>query len=100
MKLHLINVLKVIIIMMYLFAVITNISLAAFDVTANFPGEIQNTATVKPIKTILATVLDVVRIVGIGIALIMLTYIGIKIKYLFPLEDMRLIRSLEMDRLG
>ena len=86
MKVHLISILKVLIIMMYIIAIITNISLAKFDVTSNFTGEIKNTASVKPIKTILSTVLDVVRMVGTGIALIMLTYIGIKIMVAAPSE--------------
>ena len=86
MKVHLINILKVIIIMMYLITIITNSSLAKFNVTANFSGEVKKAGSMKPIKTILATVLDVVRMVGTGIALIMLTYIGIKIMIASPSE--------------
>lgn len=85
MKLHLTRVLKILIVMMYLIAIITNLSTAAFDVKGQFDGDV-GTANVKPIKTIIATILDVVRFVGMGIALIIIIAIGIKIMVAAPSE--------------
>lgn len=84
MKLHLTKLVKIILVMMYLMAIITNLSIAAFDVTGNFSGETD--ANVAPIKTTIATVLDVVRFVGMGIALIIVITIGIKIMIAAPSE--------------
>ena len=70
--------------MMYLIAIITNFSTAVFDVTTNFSGEID--ANVAPIKTTIATILDVIRFVGMGIALIIIITIGIKIMIASPSE--------------
>lgn len=85
MKLHLTKILKITIVMMYLIVTVTNFSVAAFKVTEQFNGDLGST-NVAPIKTTIGTVLDVVRFVGIGIALIILIYIGIKIMLAAPSE--------------
>ena len=85
MRLHLTRVLKILIVMMYLIAIITNLSTAAFDVKGQFNGDVK-TDYVKPIKTTIATILDVVRFVGMGIALIIIIAIGIKIMVAAPSE--------------
>lgn len=84
MKTCLTRFLKVLIIMFYIIAIVTNLSNAAFDVKGNFDGT--TTANVTPIKTTLGVVLDVVRMVGIGIALIILIMIGIKVMLASPSE--------------
>ena len=87
MKLHHTKILKILIVMMYIIVIIANFSIAAFDVTEQFSGQLDESKTdVTPVKTIVGTILDVVRMVGIGIALIILIYIGIKIMAAAPSE--------------
>ena len=57
----------------------------ALDVKSSFGGDI-NGADVSGIKTILGVILDIVRYIGAGVALIMLMYIGAKIMMASPSE--------------
>ena len=88
MKLHPSKILKIIFLILYIIVVLTNFTevfATAFNVkelNGNIPASIQ----VTPIKKTLATVLDVVRMVGVGIALIILIVIGIKIMIAAPDE--------------
>lgn len=81
------KILKVFVILICLTIVLSNFTVFAYDITGTFNGTIttDGDATAK-VKTILATVLDVVRLVGAGVALIILMYIGAKFMMAAPSE--------------
>lgn len=81
------NILKITVLLFALIIVFSNISVfgaGVKDVFTGNTGEVSN--AVSATKTIVGTILDVVRMVGIGIALIILTYIGIKVMMASPSE--------------
>lgn len=86
MKLRLIKSLKIFMILLCLLMTISNLYVAveAYDVSTRFKGD--SSIDVAPVKTILSTVLDVVRLVGTGVALGILIWIGAKIMMAAPSE--------------
>ena len=86
MKLHLLNALKIVTIMMCLVTIITNLSIAGGFNVKTFKGTISEGANVNSVREIMGTILDVVRLIGTGVAIIMLIYIGIKIMLASPSE--------------
>ena len=79
-----IRCIKIFIIIIGLLTIISN-TVAAYDITGQFSGE-GSAFDSTPVKNILSTILNVTRTVGIGVALIMLTYIGAKIMLASPSE--------------
>lgn len=80
-------ILKITVLLLVLIIVFSNVSVFAKSVKEAFTGstgEVSNAVTAT--QTIVGTILDVVRMVGIGIALIILTYIGIKVMMASPSE--------------
>lgn len=95
MNLHLNKIMKASIIAICLFCILSNFSLVfatggyygGYDVSGQFggdPGAISE--HVPTVRKILTTILDVVRLVGAGIALIILMYIGVKFMMAAPSE--------------
>lgn len=81
------NILRIAIWLLILTIVFSNICVFASNVKEIFNGDTSNVGdAVSAAQTIIGTVLDVVRMVGIGVALIILTYIGIKIMTASPNE--------------
>ena len=82
------NLVKIITVLVVLLIVLSNLVTFAVNLSEKFNGNLSNDLSGAKTATqeIVGTVLDVVRIVGMGIALIMLTYIGIKFMLASPNE--------------
>lgn len=82
------NIIRIVTILIVLLMVLSNLITFAIDVGATFDGSIdEGLGKAKDAtQNIVGTILNVVRIVGMGIALIMLTYIGIKFMLASPSE--------------
>lgn len=81
------NLSRIVVVLILLTIVFSNLITLAVDLKGTFNGSVddmQGAATAT--KEVLGTILDVVRIVGMGIALIMLTYVGIKFMLASPSE--------------
>lgn len=81
------NLLRIVVASLLLTIVFSNLITLAVDLKGTFKGDVTSmdgaaTAT----QEIIGTILDVVRISGMGIAVIMLTYIGIKFMLASPSE--------------
>ena len=82
------KILKIILILLFLVITFSN-SINFATVESIFTGEMSNEGATKmatATKTILGIILDAVRIIGIGIAIIILTYVGIKFMLAAPSE--------------
>jgi hypothetical protein len=82
------KILKIIILFLAVALIFSNIEVLADSVQDVFTGTVASGASgaTKATKTIVGSILNIVRIVGMGIALIMLTYVGIKIMTAAPSE--------------
>lgn len=82
------NMVKIITVLVVLLIVLSNLVTFAVDLSTKFNGELSAdlNGAKSATQEIVGTILDVVRIVGMGIALIMLTYIGIKFMLASPNE--------------
>lgn len=82
--------LKIISILIILIATFTNISFAKFSYTNEMNQSYITTDTENGVtsttKKVMGTILKVIRIVGMGIAVIMLTYVAIKYMSAAPSE--------------
>lgn len=86
-RISLTKMFKVLIILIFLTFLISNFAVMAYDVTGKFDGDVsQISSGATAVKNILGTALDIVRYVGIGIALIILMYIGAKVIMASPSE--------------
>ena len=86
---YLFKIFKILVISMIIFNVMSNIVVMAYDVKSQFSGSSGAelpAGTVTAVKTVLSTVLDITRYVGIGIALVILMYIGAKFMMASPNE--------------
>lgn len=86
-----IKVLKTIIVLIALACIISNFTYAfaeKIDLSGKFSGDIEGDASKAKTaaETIIGTILDVVRIVGMAVAMIILTFIGIKFMLASPSE--------------
>ncbi len=80
-------IVKIVIILMALIMILSNCTVFASNVKSIFNGDTSEVSkAVNATQTIIGTILDVTRLVGIGIAVIMLSYIGIKFMLASPSE--------------
>lgn len=86
MKLHITKLMKLICILICLVSVLSNIT-TVMAYTVPFDGDSSKIAvTVPKVQKIVGTVLDVVRIIGAAVALIILMWIGAKFMMAAPSE--------------
>ena len=81
------NLLWLVIILILLTIWFSNLITLAVELKGNFNADVDDMqGAVTATQEIIGTILDVVRIIGMGIALIMLTYVGIKFMLASPSE--------------
>lgn len=81
------KVLKVIIVLIVFVMAFTNVAVFATSVKDAFSGDTSNVGgAVTATQKVVGMILDIIRTIGMGIALIMLTYIGIKFMLASPSE--------------
>ena len=84
---YLLKMLKILIVSIFILTVMSNIVVMAYDVTTKFNGNTTTLgSTVTAVQTVLSTVLDIARYVGVGVALVILMYIGVKFMMAAPAE--------------
>ena len=85
---YLSRILKIATILMFAILTVSNFTVMAYDITGKFDGDIStvNYDSKTAIKEVLGASLDIVRYVGVGIALIILMYIGVKFMMAAPGE--------------
>lgn len=82
---HLSKLLKIFVLLIVITTIMSNCVVMAYNIKSAFGGS--TTSTIHtPVQTVIGTVLDVVRTVGIGIALVILMYIGVKFMLAAPSE--------------
>ena len=69
---------KIALVLIILFLSMNNIVFADNFDFSGFEGQVADTALSEPVQSVLGAVLSVVRIIGTGIAIIILAYIGMK----------------------
>lgn len=80
-------ILKIGIILIALAMIFSNCTVFASNVKTMFKGDTSKVSgAVSATQTVLGSILDVTRLIGIGIAVIMLSYIGIKFMMAAPSE--------------
>lgn len=85
-KVHFSRLLKILVLLFFLTTIVSNcVVMAAYEITSTFSGA-TGTTIHTPVKKILGTILDIVRTVGVGIALVILMYIGVKFMLASPSE--------------
>lgn len=81
-------ILKIIILLIFAITITSNFTVMSYNITNKFGGDVSSVSSEgqTTIKEVLGTALDIVRYVGIGIALIILMYIGVKFMMAAPSE--------------
>lgn len=80
-------IVKIVIILMALMVILSNCTVLASNVKSMFNGDTSKVSgAVSATQTVLGTILDVTRLVGIGVAVIILSYLGIKFMLASPSE--------------
>lgn len=89
MKKKSVKIYKILILIICICIIFLNVPLCSevtsYSVKDKFTGEVDN-KLVSPVTTILSTILIVARMIGVGIAIIILTYIGAKFMLASPSE--------------
>lgn len=84
---YLSRIFKILVLVICIITVFSNLAVMAYKVTEKFDGNISSIGDSQTkVKKVIGTVLDIVRFVGIGIALIILMYIGVKFMLAAPSE--------------
>ena len=85
---YFVKMLKILIVSIFIFAIMSNIAVMAYNVKETFNGNTSALpgSTTTAVQTVLGTVLDIARYVGVGVALIILMYIGVKFMVASPSE--------------
>lgn len=81
-------ILKIIILLIFAITITSNFTVMSYNITNKFGGDVSSVSSEgqNTVKEVLGTALDIVRYVGIGIALIILMYIGVKFMMAAPSE--------------
>lgn len=84
---NIVKILKILVVILFIFVVISNFEVMAYDVKGSFSGDAsQLSGAADAVKTVLSTILDVVRLVGTGVAIIILLVVGAKFMMASPNE--------------
>ena len=96
------KILIICLMIMMLFALISNVyGFTGSDVTSNLkPRDLTTSAIGSKIQTPLGVILDVIRIVGLGIAMIMILAFGIKYMVSMPNERATMMKQSMVYLLG